>query len=239
MSDSKKSDVKAQMVEITRQIEASPTKKLQKTTWEDTAIDVPLARPPSFFGRFFASGPQKSARVAAKKSSYLVPYHVTVAEIAVCVFVTDQGAIWLGPTQDFYIETGIGVVGGRKLGHGMLWTESMVNKRANEKSDVHSVITRFEKEVAGNSLVVAYNGGPGAPSEVLLKRLTNLAGVFRDIYAPSTDEGADIASVQAEGNTARLDLKGYSGESSGTVWIDIKSKRLLKAEENGKQVFPK
>lgn len=226
------------MQEMARQLQATPTEKKPKSNWEAATIELHSASGGSLVSRLFSSSRQKPVRVNAKKSCYYGPHIRWVIEVPVSVFVTEKGATWVGPQQDFYVETESGVVGGKKWGDAVLWCESLLGKRANENSDLDTLLARFDKEVDGNALMTAYNGGYPR-GESYLKRLTDFRWVLLNIYGQMPDSGGDISGVQVEGNTVRLDLKGCTAESSATVWIDITTKKLLKAVEDGKQVFPK
>lgn len=239
MSNTKSSDLRMRVMEKARQLEATPTKKMVKTGWQDTTVDVHSASGTSWLSWFSSTSRPKPMRVAAKRSCYVVLDGDFPADIVVTTFVTERGAIWLGPEQDFYVEIESVITGGKKWGQAILWCESLMNKRPNEKSDLATGLARFEKDVDGSSLAVACNGGPPPPTEAFLKRLTDLGGVLFGIYGSAPNSGGDVVAVQVEGNAVRLDLKGALDHPNGRAWIDIKTKKLLKAEKDGKQVFPK
>ena len=219
-----------------RQLEASPMKKFQKAEWQDTTVNVHSSGGGSWFGWLSSSRQKEPRRVAAKQSCYLAPHTGIAVEIPVVIFITDSDATWLGPAQDFYVETDSGIVGGKAWGDAILWCRSLTDKRPDNKPNFAGIMTRFEMEVDGNILDTAYNGG--AQHEPYLKRLTNLRDVFAKTNRMLASRPSDpkIETAEVHGNTVRLEMKE---DDSVAVWIDIKTKKLLKAELNGKQVFPK
>jgi hypothetical protein len=58
----------------------------------------------------------------------------------------------------------------------------------------------------------------------------------------STDECFELAHVatpvEVAGNVVRMEVAGSLG-NNGTLWIDMNTKKLLRAAIKGKQVFPK
>ena len=239
-SDDEQKDRREAMQETVRQIEAAPTKKLRKTDWAAHTLEVQSASSKSWFSGLVSSSPTKSMRVLAKKARCCVTHTKLPADITVMAFVTDQGAIWLGPEQEFYVQTESGVVGGKVWGEAILWCESLINTRPNEHNDIDTILARFEKDIDGNKLAVAYNGGPPPPTESYLKRLTDLGEVLGTFYgARGPNDSGNVVSVRVEGHAVQLGLKGDSATSSATIVIDITTKQLLKAIVDGKQTFPK
>lgn len=162
-----------------------------------------------------------------------------VAVFPVTAFVANGGQIWVGPEQGFYIETPSGVVGGKMFCGSILWCESLFPKRPNEKTDVDSIIARFEREVHGSTLQRAANAAD-EDLKVCLKRYTRLLLVLPELFDPHfNNQEKTIQAVRVTGKTLQFDLKSHNGRCTATVWIDIESKKLLKAFEDGKQVFPK
>jgi len=224
----------AKYAERAREIESMPTQKKQKSPWEPLTVDL------------YSTSGQKPVRIHAQESCYLtVAFRFRPGDCPVTAFVSPTGNVWVGPPQDFYIETERGIIGGKEQHSSeILWCKSMIQKHTKEKSNLDSVIRRFENEVDGRSLGIAsgfyedpHTGKdlPGTP-EARSKRETDLLDVLGDFYGARGNRGGRIAGIEVKDDTVRLDLKGAG---SATVWIDINSKKLLKAIKNGKQVWPK
>jgi len=244
----KPEELMAQIREIQRQAEACPTKKKLHSGWEPVTIEL------------HSTSRGKPVRVAAKKSEYYAASSPSFALMPslehVTAFVTDRGNIWLGPALAFYIETEKGVVGAfRKRDDLIMWCESIFKRKPNEKPDLEAVIRRFENEVDGRTLRIAaghydmhpLTGLSPADQDASAKRVTDFIYGLGEFFLSGNSmpiATSSFPSVQVEGKTVRLGLKGRrrlgsGGNGSATVWIDIESKKVLKTEWDGKQVWPK
>jgi hypothetical protein len=186
---------------------------------------------------------QQVGHFITKKASYRTQVNLLkdwCINVSVTAFVSDQGGIWAGPEQEFYVETQSGIVGGT-LRHGiLLWCESLVSKRANERCDINSVVARFEKEVDGPSLATAYNGGENRTAETLLKRLTDLREFLTyKFFRDAVNAGGVFQSSLITGDDLQLNLKSNDGLSTASLWLNLKTRKVVKSVVDGKQVFPK
>ncbi|MBI5395807.1 MAG: hypothetical protein HZA91_10960 [Verrucomicrobia bacterium] len=187
-------------------------------------------------------------RVRARASRHIARFtfrgETKPADVTVTVFATKSGRVWVGPEQLFYIETESGIVGGKMWGESkILWCESLINKAENQRSDLDSAVGRFEKEVSGPRLFDAYNGYALRSDEEQIKLITPFNRVLIN-FLGSTSGNPEceykVRVVDVIGNTLCLDMKGPRKRCpAATLWIDIKSRKVVKAVENGKQVFPK
>jgi hypothetical protein len=48
-----------------------------------------------------------------------------------------------------------------------------------------------------------------------------------------------VQQVEVQGNTMRLDFTSSALHTPGSVWIDLKTWKLVKTVEDGKRVYPK
>jgi hypothetical protein len=213
-----------------RQQKTNLNKQL-KASWSEEAISL--------------NNVSKAARfeVKGKKADYEVPTRFGgPMVISVTAFASPESdQAWAGPAQDFYAEIPSGIVGGRiLLGGHLLWTDSLVPKKPSARSGTEDVIERLDKEVDGSKLVDAHTGGFG-PSR--MKRLTPLQSVLKPEFfgeTPFSMRTGQISVLAAEvdkGNL-RLDLASPTGVFKASVWIDLKKRSIVRAVEDGKEVFP-
>lgn len=211
------------------------------------------------------SSREGAKQVCGKKSHrdvFLVRYRglenldaKTPFAVPVTAFVTATEQPWVGPEQDFYIETESGILGGTKWnGSSILWCESLVAKRKHQRNDLAAVLRRFRWEVSASRLADACDpeGDQRYPTfgetrpplmpqyrvKLLERRFTILSSLSKNFFGYLMG-GYDLQVSKMTGATITLDLRDKSGHVSATIWIDIKSREVVTAEENGKQVFPK
>ncbi|MCX6906836.1 MAG: tetratricopeptide repeat protein [Verrucomicrobia bacterium] len=211
--------------------------KERKGDWEKTTVELHSTKSAGI------------KRVAAKQCLYKYRFALGHpdfgdASVLITVFVTDSDEIWAGPEQDFYVETDSGIVGGT-VSKWLLWCDSLVGKRPPEKDTVDSLPGRFDKQVGGYDLSNAIHGsvmdGGSYSDSIMRGRYT----FFRDSLGRDFDEkvvepdGRAYRAVQVTGNTLRLDVRGRGGFYAGSVFVDIKSHKVLKCTVDGKGVFPK
>jgi hypothetical protein len=221
-----------------------PLSKIRNYKWEDVILPVQLP-----FG--------KSEQVHAKKTEYYFPIEPMVtAFMRVTVFVTPRGHVWAGPQQLFYIETQSGVIGGRFHLGNIFWCDSLLHKQPGEKLSLDSALKRLEREVDKSQLTKAY-------SKKTPERVTDTYEIFVGLlFSPEPDVGCEeVYGITLEGKVVRVDfrrpdtgeaclgdaygqhtlrqvdLKSLPPGPTGSAWIDIESKKLLRAAVNGKQVF--
>lgn len=157
-------------------------------------------------------------------------------EAPVTAFMTKRGEIWVGREMDFYIETDAGVVGGRRSSASIAWHGSWISKRQNEKVDLNSLMRRFEKEMTADKWSEIF-GDPNLEKQP--ERLTKLWPMFQKLGTAWRESDQELRATDLTNGILRLDWNSKDRHDSGSVWIEIKSRKLVKAVEDGKQVFPK
>ena len=166
---------------------------------------------------------------------------------AVTAFAASAGGqVWVGPKQDFYIETDSCVVGGKlRMSGGLLrWCESMVEtKRGERQISLKEAISRFDKEVDLMTFFEAISRD--ADTKWLEQHMTDLRNVLKDRFFYADRRGGQqpaeirIVAVEISGEEVRLDLQNVTAKRTGSVWIDIKSRKVTKAVEDKEVTFPK
>ncbi|MCX6898872.1 MAG: hypothetical protein NT105_09245 [Verrucomicrobia bacterium] len=209
-------------------------------------------------------------------------------------FITPRGNIWVGREKHFYIESSAGVVGA-DYENGIVWFESMVARKGQDKTTLDDCLRLFEREIDGDTLELFSSDMWVAPNgKLTLCPLVHFTGlcppldpeILRDDPpAPDSPPGdVHLTGFQVTGNTLRLDLRSRRdglfllkgametkeslsstgivvqiraanrpseiltmkvpfsrrtrGQYVASVWIDIPSKTVTKAEENGRFMEP-
>ncbi|MAX38986.1 MAG: hypothetical protein CME33_20760 [Gimesia sp.] len=185
--------------------------------------------------RLLRSGKQPAVVINAKSTKYeLIDDSKHFTALMVTAFSdSESGSIWGGPEQDGYLEIENNILGFRLIEFHIYWSESSLNH--DPKSTSPDFTNRFEKEVTGGSLYVACKGR------------TNLEGVikdsrvFRDGWNGSGPPRPIVTEFQWDKNLLKLSILAESEEHEATVWIDVKSKEVKKAEEKrsklGEKIF--
>jgi hypothetical protein len=155
------------------------------------------------------------------------------------VFRTESGNIWAGPVMEFYIETATGILGGSVKETKVLLHESKYSRRDFEKQVLNEIARRFEKEFC----LIRWRKKPGRwaiEPKCFDDRPIDDENMASGPLAFCFDLSRERDAVQVIGDTLRLKLGSFGGTSTSlVVWIDVNSKKLLKAQEHGNQVFPK
>lgn len=171
-------------------------------------------------------------------------------KIPMTAFVSPRGHVWVGPEKHFYVETAKGVIGGVYRDGRVFWYDSLVARKKDLKISIEKCIELFEREIDGNTLII-FNGAcplnaEGHPTECAGIRGIDLSppldfDIVREVPPGPAPKPSDIrlVGVQVTENIVRMGLKAMRGQYTAAVWIDIASKKVLKAEENGRQVYPK
>jgi hypothetical protein len=207
-----------------------PLKKMRISEWQGVTVHV------------HSTQTHKVARVHAKRAAYTVPEDGLPRGcdgflVVVMVFVTESGEIWIGPEQDFYIETDSGIIGGKMGSCRILWCESVIHKGRNERWDVGKAMDHLKNDVSAASLHEACYGPDSVVEDA--KRSTALIDFLEVFFDASVDGGVKKArAIEVAGGVMRLDFKSWHHDTA-SAWIEIKSRKVVKTTMNGKQVFPK
>ena len=205
-----------------------PLKKKRCSEWRDVNLDM------------LSVQNTQTNRLCAKRAEYSVreddmPPDVDGWQVVMTVFVTERGDIWVGPEQDFYIETDSGVIGGKMFNSRILWCESLIRKHGHERCDVGKALDCLKSDVSGARLIEANRGSDNKDENA--RRFTELRD-FTDIFVDQGDGGVEKAqAAEVTGGIVRLDFKS-SHHDTASAWIDIKSRKVVKTIVNGKQVYP-
>lgn len=208
---------------------------LGHSEWKDITITVHSTTEPKAF------------QVPARKSWFQCKIlYLGDANVPVTAFVTKKGNVWLGPEGpelNFYIETEKGVLRGCEQGLGeILWADSLITRSRDTKNSLDELIAQFERKPDGDAL---HDAGIICRRENDKIRYTHfrepLDWSHRLPISSGRLTGASIAKIEVTGNTVRVELENKDPEINYavSVWINLKSKGIIKAVEKGKQVYPK
>ncbi|QDT95884.1 hypothetical protein [Gimesia aquarii] len=191
-------------------------KKKQVGEWE--ASKVKLLR----------SGKQPAVVINAKRTNYEFSDGPDNFTTPVTAFSdSESGSIWVGPERNGYLEIENKILGFFVVEHVIIWTESILNH--DPKSPSPDLTNRFEKDVTGGSFYLgAY---PANKVKTNLKGVIKDSIVFADGFGSSGGPRPIVTGFQWDKNLLKLSLTDETKEYEATVWIDVKSKEVKKAEE--------
>ncbi|MCX6897806.1 MAG: hypothetical protein NT105_03825 [Verrucomicrobia bacterium] len=133
-------------------------------------------------------------------------------------FITPRGNIWVGREKHFYIESSAGVVGA-DYKNGIVWFESMVARKGQDKTTLDDCLKLFEREIDGDTLALFGSDiEMAADGTRTLCPLTHFTGLIPPLdpeilrepmpLEPTSPPGdVHLNGIQVTGNTLRLDLK--------------------------------
>lgn len=198
----------------------------KKTEWVDETF------------RVYVGSKQDPVRIKGRTATYSAVWTKLHEhkDVPVTTFVTENGRVWAGPKEKYYIETKSDVVGIEVNGQFIQWTETMVAGRILKNVNVDEVVKALEKEIQARGIVGMFKYFQG-------KNVTSFE--FFEKYQTdhvSSDEGYFLAKtgnpIHVNGGIARLEIASYF-HSTGELWVDINTRKLQKATHNGKLVFTK
>ncbi|MCX6906838.1 MAG: ankyrin repeat domain-containing protein [Verrucomicrobia bacterium] len=187
-----------------------------KLTWEPWTGQVHKESP---------SSPEKVEGRCGKVLDELYPGRPEM--VPVTVFVTAKGKVWAGPEQNFYVETDQGVFGSkppRGGGSWIVWCDSLLAQRGDEKCTMDKALDRFEKEVDVFTLNRAWWFGS---QDTDMSRL-----LFKPPFINFKTENSTkvkMLRIQVGRGEMQLDMRSPNERYTASATIDIKSKKLLKA----------
>jgi hypothetical protein len=166
------------------------------------------------------------------------------SSFSIVTFISDKTHnIWIGPRQDFYVDLDSGILGGRLTGGFIIWCESMVSKQNLKTTNLTEVIQKFEEDTDIIAVDIAFIGGLN--DDVRLRHLTDLSLVFsiwaftNGPFSSTTSPSARLVSSELVDGQVKLQLENPASKFVGEAWIDPVTKKVTKAVESGKQVFPR
>lgn len=205
---------------------AEPLNKVRESEWKDVTVQLHLTGVTTLSGG-------RSEQVRAKKANYSVLWPGDLYErvfVPVTVFVTSRGEIWAGLEENVYIETELGVIGASLDLNDISWSESAIRKRTDGRCDIAEALDRFMQEVSESDLQAIRKRSPS--------RTTDLTPLTVSFGAMANNGCEKISSASVTNGILRADFKSVWRDEA-SAWIDIKTKKVVKAVFNGKQVFPK
>jgi hypothetical protein len=196
------------------------------TNWTDTKVTS-----------YRASG--EVAQLNAKKAIYQIwttnnwAGNHSSQNVGVVAFVDPQnGMAWLGYANldkgfkvlDFYVEDESGIFSGRNylFAGEWRWNSSLIAK-AGPGEGVGAIINRFEKNINGWWLLDIEKG-------------IMLSPCFRDWFfyphvGVSYLGATPVDHVEVADGKLRLDFTSPAYQTKGNVWLDLKTRKMLKAVE--------
>lgn len=185
--------------------------------------------------RLLRSGKQPAVTINAKSTKYeLNDGSKSFSPLEVTTFSdSESGSIWGGPEGDGYLKIENNILGFRLLEFYIFWTENCLNH--DPKSTLPDPTNRFEKDVTGGSLYVACKGRTN------LENVIKDSRVFDDRGYGSGPPRLTVTGFQWDKNLLKLSILAQSKQHEATVWIDVKSREVKKAEEKrtkyGEKIF--
>ncbi len=132
------------------------------------------------------------------------PYYLLKIPVVAFMF-DDEGGAWVGPRQDFYIRTALGIIGGRLHRNHLLWGRSMIGgaTEQNAAGGVSDLIHLFESQYDVMALYKAWSaGGDEALERKSPNRSIDLSVVFdpeffKDVEDAPTPQAPDSGLDEA------------------------------------------
>ncbi len=156
-------------------------------------------------------------------------------EISVLVFVNPAtGNVWAGRDVDFYVETDSGIIGGWLPDCILQWRKSFIGK-INPGERLDDIAKRFATDKTYRAELITDDD---------LKPIADLRNVVEPWFFAVQEGGSEPPTsarskkFQIKDGLLQMDLVGLSA-AKATVWVDLDTRKVVKAVENGKQTFPK
>lgn len=167
-------------------------------------------------------------------------------QLEICAFLTKPSHLpWLGAPQDIYLAEPKAVTGVRlRPGHGIQFTPSLVKGDGERSETLASLKLHAEGQLDYKAAVGLYTGSD-PKTGVNVSTVIDLRDVFkRSLFRISgsslrPEEWQRIVSYKIVDDSLQIDLDRVGNMDTGSVWIRLTDKNLLRAVENGDQVFPR
>jgi hypothetical protein len=211
---------------LPKQVQGEIWNKTLLTNWTDTKITL-----------YRANG--DVVQLNAKKAIYRIwttnnwANNHSSLDMPVVAFIDPlNGKIWLGSADtdkdfkisDFYVENDSGIFGVRSIlfAGTFNWHKSLIAK-ANPNEDVNAVINRFERSINGWWLLERWEQ-------------TSFSSYFREWFFYPHVTVSFIGATAIDHNEVasgklRLDFTSPAYKTKGSVWLDLKTWKVLKAVE--------
>lgn len=137
----------------------------------------------------------------------------------------DTGNTWIGPEYPVYVETSTGLFGLKATG-GLRWYECAVVKEYAFKLPLFDdLLLRYQKEAA-HFYVISENAAFYYPSDV----------VDSGFFITGSNSGVLIPHASLTAGILQVDM--VNSPFHATLWIDVRSREIIRAVRDGKQLFP-
>lgn len=142
------------------------------------------------------------------------------------------GNYWIGFKSDLYVERKDGFIGMKITVHGLNWRRNFA-KDYNEQP-LDKEIDRFEHEVSGDEVIEAYLRCVSKDS-IETKFADVIPPPYVDYftsYPPGSQQMGlpQFVSAEMDGELLKLKLSDFSRQMVVSMWVDLDSKKAVKAE---------
>ena len=126
---------------------------------------------------------------------------------------------------------------------GIEFTPSLVSK-TNQAAESLETLKRYIYNQVDYQAALAHQIGFERKVDNRIVSLVDLREVFaKHLFhnkygSGGSDEDQRLVSFKIAGGVLRVELERYRGYQKGTVWIRIADRTLIRAVENGFQVYP-
>lgn len=188
--------------------------------------------------KFLRRDEREPVSVTCKRAVYEIEFKEGMFHsVAVTAFLSPQSRIpWLGPEQEYYVETDTGVTGFQMRTGNVLWCESLakvLGQQSSGKWTVDGLLTAFEENVSGTALFeasVASNPKTEAEHTTDLRPAIKTLWFFADRPFSSGVGFPRIVAAERNNGQLRLDLTNQTGELKAAVLVDIKTRKAVLAD---------
>jgi hypothetical protein len=133
--------------------------------------------------------------------------------------VPDSGKIWVGWDMDFYVETDSTIIGGMLLPGGNIhWHKDLAEEPAG--GDLDAAIEHLQKQINKGGVKGEYDQGTFT-EETVSPTFFHIPGTTQ-LVIPK------FKGVGVNGGVMRLDLENPETGKSAGIWIDVKTRLVLK-----------
>jgi hypothetical protein len=154
-------------------------------------------------------------------------------DLPVSVFVDNKtGRFWAGRRANLYVETDAGIFGMCLPLDGYLRFDASLIHQVAQGENLDALIDQFKKQITPSLVLKPAIHG------IDLRSPLN-PWFFTAVPYGSQPGCATIKHIKLDGKKLQLDLVSPTGVYKASVWIDLKTWKLVKAVEDGKKVFPK
>ena len=141
--------------------------------------------------------------------------------------------IWVGLKKDYYVDTDKGIIGVEVVDDRVDWEKSLVSVSDDKEASLD------ELKIRAVNAIQAYDipTGSGYRTRIFY---SNILSPWYFVTSPRSSAPLQMKpkSMSVEHGVLQLDYENRQNIKA-SLWIDVQTHKLLKATEEGKQVFPK